>query len=407
MKTICAIVFSLAIHLPVISAQATCTEDQFWSFVQSIPNGELCRLAYLGVLYPQNLTDSDYAAALSAYCTEDCAGQIAQYARTDCGLPEYSTILSLYCLHNGDEYCRSMFPDFLKKSFISDLAQCLEFDAECPAGCEAALSRGVSKLGCCYQEIYNSTEMVAYLNQIGRMTDQEVSVMSAVAVPEIWSACNVSSTSLCAEPFQQEKEVLAGICSELDFYPLVTRVSMECITALSTIFTSPTVESVETYCDDSCTGQYVSFLRENCQAHVLANLSEAACLRTEGEIGDRCGLIKEEAVTSLFTNVGSACGTADLTQDCPTACRDTLQELADQLGCCYQNIYNNTMFLDYLVTFQELSAEERALLEAVKNPVGWNTCSVPLPPRCGAEAGAIQLASSTVLMLCAVFTALF
>ena len=53
----------------------------------------------------------------------------------------------------------------------------------------------------------------------------------------------------------------------------------------------------------------------------------------------------------FFADAGAACladPAADLAGPCPSGCREALQEVKVQLGCCYQDIYNNSLTLNSL-----------------------------------------------------------
>ena len=59
-----------------------------------------------------------------------------------------------------------------------------------------------------------------------------------------------------------------------------------------------------------------------------------------------------------------------------------LQNVAEEMGCCYQLIYNNTMALDGLQQTMRINARGRRLFENLRKPILWNACNVQFPANC-------------------------
>lgn len=408
MQTVYAIVLCLAVLLPSIAAQdgsiGTCSAQTVFYFVGSLPNGEACGQALVDVLYANQTTVStdEYTTALTTLCQVDCAGKIAEWSAITCGNIDFATTLYFYCLprDNSGDRCRSAAPDLVDPQLIVDLAQCTSFEDECPAGCAAALQRGVNLMGCCYQSVYNNTDVVEYFTTTGQLTTSDLTVINAIKRAELWNACNVTLTTFCGgDPFPGTSQLIVGNCSLAAFDDL--DVSTECGVSLATVFTNPTDALLNTYCEESCINPHVRFVRQNCQDPFAANFSSTYCLDTMGELGNRCGQVLSSLSTNsqVFDTVGTACLATD-SEDCSDACQDALQDIRDQLGCCYQNIYNNTLTLDIFFLEELITFEERYFFEVLGDRDLWEDCEVPLIPYCEAvEDGGVKLVASTIMML--------
>ena len=58
---------------------------------------------------------------------------------------------------------------------------------------------------------------------------------------------------------------------------------------------------------------------------------------------------------------------------CPDQCNTQLQHFADQLGCCYQSIYNNTHYVQAAADIGELNQADVDELRMISNPKLWHS----------------------------------
>lgn len=164
-------------------------------------------------------------------------------------------------------------------------------------------------------------------------------------------------------------------------------------------------------CRPDCGGEVSAYLNDTCRAPFLAEVTGTlTCYRTDGEIGNRCFLALQPGLRSapFFTNAESTCfgdPNANITQTCPSGCQEALLEIKNQLGCCYQSIYNNTITLDLLlINDNTITFDDRAFFDLLGTQALWDRCEVPLQEPCGA----LQLAAaSTMLVLCMMIVTIF
>jgi hypothetical protein len=67
----------------------------------------------------------------------------------------------------------------------------------------------------------------------------------------------------------------------------------------------------------------------------------------------------------------------------PIACESAMNALLDKIGCCYQSLYNNTEFLQWL--FNAGVINDTTIVESVVNlgrAPEWNLCVDNLPTMC-------------------------
>ena len=141
---------------------------------------------------------------------------------------------------------------------------------------------------------------------------------------------------------------------------------------------SALIKDLDNVCINSCGGMFADFLAsENCNDTLGAVTLEVFCTPTNGgaAIGPYCRFASGDLDQTIF-NAFLAC---DNGTTCASGCRNALIELKSQIGCCYQNLYNNTEYLTELMNTQ--------LLQLLNDPLGnpWDACNVNAPQECTAE----------------------
>ena len=165
----------------------------------------------------------------------------------------------------------------------------------------------------------------------------------------------------------------------------------------------PSTSDLDTACQESCSGAYSAWLRDTCEDPLTARSVDAMCVSTveTAQLGSRCRHAFPDAFNgrALFFGVFSLCdfdpstgncgsgersSSANLTKICPA-----FQNITDTLGCCYQSLYNDTSFVNYLEaegTINETMAE--ILLHFGQSPL-WARCEIDSP-------GCESLSSSSI-----------
>ena len=157
---------------------------------------------------------------------------------------------------------------------------------------------------------------------------------------------------------------------------------LQCGLGLQAANNTPTVEGLDSICTESCAGAVSAWLDgPTCNDTSSSAVLETWCQPADGGRISRCRFIDE----NLFLNANIAQCMAFATNDqvCPgSMCASGLQNVAEEIGCCYQLIYNNTMALDGLQQTMRINARGRRLFEILRQQSLWNACNVQFPASC-------------------------
>lgn len=159
----------------------------------------------------------------------------------------------------------------------------------------------------------------------------------------------------------------------------------------------------ETYCADDCSPVLGTKFREICFEEALQIIQDTNCVESQGALlGAYCNFVGQPGNTQVlnetFRSVEIACGlnTPIPPTTCTDDCRNSLMNLADNLGCCYQSFYNVSSNLDTLYTSGYFNSLDKVLFEQIREPVYWEQCGVNLIPACGSSAA--QFVASFVVV---------
>jgi hypothetical protein len=419
------LVLSMAVLLPFASANygaiGSCPAERINGFIGALPNGDACGGAYLTLLNPTAVSEDNYNAALTLFCSSDCGQKITKFSATECGSAGLDAAFGFlfYCLPREDgpsasDRCRSVFPDLVNETLVASLGACLPFNGDgCPAGCEAAMNAAIAAFGCCYQIVYNNTGLVTALAEFNLLTANDLAIINITKYPALWQACGIPLLAPCdGDPFAGTPTVPFGVCS---FSQLTTFVSdstdASCVDAYTTLhFTEGATNdqmntALNNKCQNDCAGRVAGFLRDTCQDTFTSALTTVTCAETDGSIGDRCTNIGD-VNNAVYERVGAACFVPG---DCPAGCADALQGLKNTLGCCYQSFFNDTRILNFLFFNFTITYEDVSFFKAVGYPGIWNACGVSLQEPCSTPfvepptAGAVKFAASFVVMSLIIF----
>ena len=146
------------------------------------------------------------------------------------------------------------------------------------------------------------------------------------------------------------------------------------------------IRDLDNVCIENCGGDFTDFLRsERCNDTLGALTLELACTLTNGtaDVGPYCRLAFGDINQTIFTAL-VAC---DNSTTCESGCREALIQLKSQIGCCYQNLYNNTEYLMQLLEVGLFNQFVVDRLMELSNPEGnpWDLCGVTSPMKCTGE----------------------
>ena len=188
----------------------------------------------------------------------------------------------------------------------------------------------------------------------------------------------------------------AGTCTaqQVDQYALNT-LGMDCRNNLGIFLYSPQLSpeldmALDAACTPACSGRLTSWLQTNCRANFNATSVYYLCLRTgnTGSIGRYCryAIPPQFDIDAESAALLQACGGAGPANPCPSQCATELQNLANQLGCCYQSIYNNTAYVLDAAASGEINSTDVFELSMLGDPSLWSACRVTPPTACTDEA---------------------
>lgn len=152
-------------------------------------------------------------------------------------------------------------------------------------------------------------------------------------------------------------------------------------------------EALSTICTETCAGKLADWLINNCNSKFNSTSLYYLCLQTgnRATVGRYCQYSipplfdADQEISTLF----QACG--DVQLQCTDQCALQLQNLANQLGCCYQSLYNNTDYLQEAAAIGELAPADVTALQIVGNQMLWSACSVTPPGKCTTESFAFPM----------------
>lgn len=135
-------------------------------------------------------------------------------------------------------------------------------------------------------------------------------------------------------------------------------------------------------CEQSCAGMFADWLQWECSNGVYnATSLYYYCLQPlDLGLGSYCAYASPAVFDAdgLINNLSTVCGNGMPQQPCRQQCATQLQHFSDQLGCCYQHLYNNTKFVEGAVMFGELSESAKTALNYINNEAFWISCGVAL-----------------------------
>lgn len=184
-------------------------------FISGLENGQECNTNF----GPAQIMPSTPAGmtALDDICTTDCAGAVADWLQgPQCNTSNMNfnlenvfdgRFLELWCQPVEDaDISRCRFAlDLIDPTLVnnSDIFSCLEFTGnECPGNCAAGLNLLANGIGCCYQSIYNTTDILRALVAIMGITNEQNDLFIFLQNPMLWNACDVEIIDQCtADPF--------------------------------------------------------------------------------------------------------------------------------------------------------------------------------------------------------------
>ena len=148
----------------------------------------------------------------------------------------------------------------------------------------------------------------------------------------------------------------------------------------------PATSDLDAVCQQSCGGLYSIWLQNECRDPYSSRMVEVMCVFTAGttNIGQRCRSAFPDAIDGLH-NIFSevlTCGLGSDPNSCSPRCLTAMTTLISTLGCCYQSLYNNTDFTQYLLNIGFINMTHVTSLNYLAKASEWEVCNITRPPMC-------------------------
>ena len=379
-----------------------CTLDDQIAFLSSTPNidATVCGLSIATVFQSPANNNMALRRALANACTNDCGGVYSKFLESTCNDRVGSESLRIYCTPtNGSttvgNYCRFAAGDILNATLFDDLDLCSKrtVDSPCPDDCREALLRLKRQTGCCYQNIYNNTAYYRELLNAGFVTPTQFTGLQQLNNPGVnqWTLCGIEPPRRCGTP--TIKPPASPNCTLDDQISFLTSLPNAAVcgqgiaTALGPTPSNPTVltKALMDVCTRDCAGAYSNFLRSTCNDWFAAENLRVLCVSTnKSDIatpGPYCRFATDVDISyfDTFPCQNSSSGTS-----CAPECRSALLRIKADVGCCYQELYNNTLYSREQLLAGFLPPVVFTELQLLNNPVTnpWKVCNVTPPTSC-------------------------
>ena len=186
------IIAILVLGCLVEQGYAVCSPDEERIFVNE-NLGLDCR-AKLSLLDFKNSAIRMDQNELNSICTSSCLGRYSSWLSKTCNNTAKAWFQRAACLRQQDsqerKQCRFFFPDFTN---ISSPKQCgvllPDKTASCTGECRDPLQELITRLGCCFETIYDNKLVTEGLQQQGFLTNEEFSALKLFQSSDILSRC--------------------------------------------------------------------------------------------------------------------------------------------------------------------------------------------------------------------------
>lgn len=385
---------------------SSCNQSHWMTFLATLPNGESCGPNVITVLQSNTANSKILLDALKEVCKFECGGVFANFLRQSCNDAFTADLLEGYCTYtNGTStlgaYCRSTALDVFNKTLLGSLFLChpISPGVLCSPVCKELLLEVKAQVGCCYQSLYNNSAILDNLLNTGFLPVVQYYGLQRLREPtfNVWMVCNVPPPQLCeATAFPSTKPK----------YSSFIRPPSNC--ALDTLFTIPhadvcgpslrraiqpttrnvsvIISDLENVCNSDCGGNYANRLKTACRDNITAEVLRIICTPAGNNttVGPYCRfaygrLYDQTFLGALFIHCNA--------QQCSAVCKAGLLQMKSQIGCCYQEIYNNTYFLNTLFNAGSVSPLVYSGLQSIGNSTSnpWMACGIEAPQMCEGE----------------------
>ena len=408
-------VISLSVLSRCALAQfGSCSTADLSAFVTSLPSA--CSSTVFAAINPGDATPEQLDAVLATFCHVNCGEVVLDYLLETCQSVGLALVLNLNCLptqntSNLGNYCQHSTPGRIDVSLINQMASCADFSISgtCSDACAAGLTAARNAFGCCYQTILNNSDVLNGYLQAQLISRENVTLLNnVISNYSLWSECGVVQVDECnGYPFPG-RSTEVGICTNEQVDEHMSSLTEECqaftrmLIDLNNDRSAMSQMNFDVVCTSECGGSFSDFQSTTCRNEFLSTLAQEVCLKTDGSQGGRCYFTLFETTIDQLLVDAAVCVTSSADR-CPSGCAAALQSISTTVGCCYQNIYNNSRFLDALLLFRdEFNYNAVTLYKVLGSYQLWDICGIPLVEECQGEpfaGGAVQFSAPVALWI--------
>ena len=382
-----------------VPPQSVCQGNDRLAFLETLPNGMQCILSIQGTTELFN-PPTQIAQDLANFCSDDCGGIYSKYLNFPCNDPVEAEVARITCTPTSGSatvgnVCHYAFPEAIESRFLAELSSCdnVTSNSSCTPRCRQMLANLKAKVGCCFQNVYNNT--VYDLRQFPGstryyLTQNQVDSLEKLTNPDSnpWMICDIEPPQMCSAPlFKAPPSPQCTTDDLINFLPSLPNPAV-CGPSIANLLTLSAVNdstelanALDIVCNTDCGEAYSEFLKSTCNDQYQAETLRIWCLRTNGNAnaGPYCRFAFE---ASLFNELATCEGFSS--NACSPSCRSALTRFADNIGCCYQDLFNNTFYYQQQVLNEVITTGEYTTFTEINDPTSspWAVCDVPVPSRC-------------------------
>ena len=200
--------------------------------------------------------------------------------------------------------------------------------------------------------------------------------------------CEIEPPQICSAPlFKAPPSPQCTTDDLINFLPSLPNPAV-CGPSIANVLTLSAVNdstelanALDIVCNTDCGEVYSEFLKTTCNDQFQAETLRILCVRTNGNAnaGPYCRFAVE---ASLFNELSTCDGSS--TSSCSPSCRSALLQFTDEIGCCYQDLFNNSFYYQQQVLNEVITTSEFTTFTEINDPLSspWAVCDVSVPRKC-------------------------
>ena len=311
---------------------------------------------------------------ISIQCESDFQPRLIQNA-INCGQNALARYIAGSCDRNpSGEYCALVALQRLE-DFSNAIANCASFveGSACPSGCASQLQSLRNSLGCCINSVFNlSIDASEVAGDPIAQAFQSITMMNLFTYP-LWSSCNVQTVGTCESSATVTPIHNSFVCTTLQF----------------------TEQALDIQCNSADAQRIVdATITAGGQCYEIGQAQALTCSsRSDGQYCSAIIAAGSLSGTQAVTPTGITLQCNQNQQSCSSGCRSAIEAVSNNLGCCFNSVYNTSLIGD-IYEFEASNAL-------------WNQCGIGTPGICESTLdGSPATTKAMSLLVLAVLAAL-